>query len=57
MLLVGYGNDNGTQFWNLRNSFGTGWGDEGYIRIKKTNSDGPGKCGIQVAASVPQILM
>ena len=31
MLIVGY--DNAVKLWNVRNSWGAGWGDKGYLRI------------------------
>merc|ERR1719152_906698 len=33
--LVGYGTDSGKDYWLVRNSWGGGWGESGYIRIKK----------------------
>ena len=40
VLVVGYGRQNGTLYWIVRNSWGTKWGTEGYINIKN------GKCGL-----------
>jgi C1A family cysteine protease len=32
---VGYNLDGATPYWTVRNSWGTGWGERGYIRIAK----------------------
>jgi len=52
VLAVGYGTDGGKMFWRVKNSWGTGWGDKGYIRlIRKDGSGKPGQCGIAMMAS------
>lgn len=45
VLGVGYGTENGVDFFKIKNSWGSGWGDKGYIRIKAT-SGSKGLCGI-----------
>lgn len=38
---VGYGTSGSDTYWLVRNSWGSGWGEEGYIRIKRTGLKRP----------------
>ena len=35
VVIVGYGTENGVDYWKVRNSWDTWWGESGYIRIKR----------------------
>ncbi|XP_019082619.1 PREDICTED: vignain-like [Camelina sativa] len=54
VTVVGYGTDSHqTKFWILKNSYGRGWGEEGYLRIERGIEDHEGLCGIAMDASYP----
>jgi len=54
VLVVGYGTEAGTDYWTLKNTWGTSWGEHGYIRIKRGPS-GPGECGVAVGDFFPVV--
>ena len=49
VLAVGYGTDGDQAYYLVKNSWGTSWGDAGYLKIAN-NGDGDGICGIQMDA-------
>ncbi|OEL32732.1 Cysteine protease 1 [Dichanthelium oligosanthes] len=53
VVAVGYGTEDGQDYWLVRNSWGADWGEAGYIRMARNVSSRAGKCGIAMEASYP----
>ena len=51
VAVVGYGTEGTTPYWIVRNSWGTGWGDQGYFKLFRQADGQAGVCGMYLACS------
>lgn len=52
VLVVGYGTENGHDYWLVKNSWGTGWGEKGYVKMARNMNN---NCDIATDGSYPTL--
>eukprot|EP01091_Cochliopodium_minus_P017683 TRINITY_DN698_c0_g1_i1.p1 TRINITY_DN698_c0_g1~~TRINITY_DN698_c0_g1_i1.p1 ORF type:complete len:537 (+),score=116.43 TRINITY_DN698_c0_g1_i1:204-1613(+) len=53
VLAVGYGSENGKDYWIIKNQWSQHWGEQGYMRLAK----GENRCGVADDASYPIVAI
>ena len=50
VIVVGYGSENGRDYWIIKNSWGTWGGEDGYVKIARNENN---MCGVATIGSFP----
>lgn len=51
VLAVGFGQENGNDYFLIKNSWSADWGDQGYVKLGADNNNGV--CGVQMDPNYP----
>ncbi|XP_024533602.1 low-temperature-induced cysteine proteinase [Selaginella moellendorffii] len=53
VLIVGYGTEDGLDYWIVKNSWAATWGDGGFVKMQRNTGKRGGLCSINTLASYP----